>query len=652
MATYVEGGITYENKNGTIYKNGVAVSAANLKYIPTAVGGTRVDTSTASKPTVTPTPTTTTKPIVTTPTPMSGVTTNTPPTSGSTIAVQPKVSTPIAGVTGTPITGTGNVTLPKVAGQMSLEPVGVPPTATAPKQNTDTLRTAAEAAGFKVGFVNGQVTVSDPKTGKQLAFNKNDGSQYGIGNAVNGQHTMADSAKFLASMKAPVSTGTSATGTQANNNLRTAAESAGYKVGFVNGQVTITDPKTGKQIAFNKNEGEQFGIGDAVNGQHTIADSAKFAESMKNPEVVAKDAVDLAEAEGVDLNDPDQLTEYMAQFVKDNFLISSEQSLAEANEYFQDLLEVFGMDTSAVPVPDIMTFGQAKDQATEMFDPLYDEQKERLQKSMQESAVRSGFAGQMPWQMFEAENQNALERQRSSDIANTANSLVGQSRDQANTAMSQAASKRQELFNLFNSAFSASQGAKTGKFDILKNWMDTLGQAKTTQLTNEKTQKELDAYETYEIPILDAKMREALTKAEIAVIDRDLKNAELSVADQTQRLKLQEIRTRIANANNADARDAAYQEYKILAAEAGLRLDGIGIEKGENEIQTREYDTAVADLLDRIKMGSTDGTGVFTPQYGYEDLKKIISGYAGLDVAQRDKLLAMIPSNRNINSYR
>lgn len=43
MATkkYVEGGITYENRDGQVYKNGRAITGDSLKYIPTVVGGTR-----------------------------------------------------------------------------------------------------------------------------------------------------------------------------------------------------------------------------------------------------------------------------------------------------------------------------------------------------------------------------------------------------------------------------------------------------------------------------------------------------------------------------------------------------------------------------------------------------------------------------------
>ncbi len=48
MATYSEGGINYENKNGKIYKNGVLVPESNYKYIPSAIGGSRVDTNTKS----------------------------------------------------------------------------------------------------------------------------------------------------------------------------------------------------------------------------------------------------------------------------------------------------------------------------------------------------------------------------------------------------------------------------------------------------------------------------------------------------------------------------------------------------------------------------------------------------------------------------
>ncbi len=46
--TYTEGGITYENKGGNIYKNGTLVPESNYKYIPTAVGGTRDGTPSSS----------------------------------------------------------------------------------------------------------------------------------------------------------------------------------------------------------------------------------------------------------------------------------------------------------------------------------------------------------------------------------------------------------------------------------------------------------------------------------------------------------------------------------------------------------------------------------------------------------------------------
>lgn len=45
---YTEGGITYENKGGNIYKNGQLVPESNYKYIPTAIGGTRDGTPSSS----------------------------------------------------------------------------------------------------------------------------------------------------------------------------------------------------------------------------------------------------------------------------------------------------------------------------------------------------------------------------------------------------------------------------------------------------------------------------------------------------------------------------------------------------------------------------------------------------------------------------
>jgi len=41
--TYEEGGILYENIDGKIYKNGRLIPQQNYKYIPSAIGGTRVD---------------------------------------------------------------------------------------------------------------------------------------------------------------------------------------------------------------------------------------------------------------------------------------------------------------------------------------------------------------------------------------------------------------------------------------------------------------------------------------------------------------------------------------------------------------------------------------------------------------------------------
>lgn len=52
--TLIEGGHTYQNRDGQIYKNGVLVPESNYKYIPTAIGGTRG----ASTPAPSPTPTT------------------------------------------------------------------------------------------------------------------------------------------------------------------------------------------------------------------------------------------------------------------------------------------------------------------------------------------------------------------------------------------------------------------------------------------------------------------------------------------------------------------------------------------------------------------------------------------------------------------
>lgn len=65
---YVEGGNVYENKNGTVYKNGVAVQTSNLKYIPTVVGGTREGSTVTVAPTKPTSTTPSTAPKSSTPT--------------------------------------------------------------------------------------------------------------------------------------------------------------------------------------------------------------------------------------------------------------------------------------------------------------------------------------------------------------------------------------------------------------------------------------------------------------------------------------------------------------------------------------------------------------------------------------------------------
>jgi hypothetical protein len=58
--TYSEGGINYgQDAGGQIYKNDTLVNPDSYKYIPSAVGGSRVD------PTPTATPTVTTPPVAT-----------------------------------------------------------------------------------------------------------------------------------------------------------------------------------------------------------------------------------------------------------------------------------------------------------------------------------------------------------------------------------------------------------------------------------------------------------------------------------------------------------------------------------------------------------------------------------------------------------
>ena len=253
---------------------------------------------------------------------------------------------------------------------------------------------------------------------------------------------------------------------------------------------------------------------------------------------------------------------------------------------------IVGGDYSPYKIPETLSWEQALSQSQQQLDPVYNEQKRKLTDDLQLGGVRSGFIGQVPWQMFEAENQAMLENQRSGQIAGLANDLVGQSRSESQRMMENERARKQDLFGMFTNALGNVQGSKAQKADVaMKLW----------QAINDQNSK--DAYLEMD------KGRFAMDQGRYGM-DQQTHAQNMRKSDQDYAMSEAERQTYITITQpHLKAVFDTYLTYDVPTAAAKLEetLQNLAIQKqygmptAEVEYQKALNDLAVAKLDEQMK---------------------------------------------------
>lgn len=256
-----------------------------------------------------------------------------------------------------------------------------------------------------------------------------------------------------------------------------------------------------------------------------------------------------------------QLTNY--------FNTTDADKVNSAESIYQQFLKIIGGDNTPYKTPDILSWDQALTQSSQQMNPLYDAKKVQLEKDMQRMGIKSGFLGQLPWQMFEAQNQSTLENDRATQTANLANSLVSQSKTDRQQAIDNENQRKRDLYSRFTDALNMTNASQKDKLDVATRFLEQL---QNYQLGNQKLESNaLDL----SMKKIDAENYETIKKLDIANLRtrNDLDDAKLAMTKVDVSQYPQEAALRLKSAiqaydiagNDEERRQALFTSQKIIA---------------------------------------------------------------------------------------
>lgn len=123
--------------------------------------------------------------------------------------------------------------------------------------------------------------------------------------------------------------------------------------------------------------------------------------------------------------------------------------MAAAIPFLQNVATVVGAINainSFVDRPKTLSWNDATQQASQVLNPLFDQHLQNSLRAMDQASMARGFYGQMPADALRGERAAQIEAARSSQIADLANQMRGQSQQAALQAAQQAQSALQQQF--------------------------------------------------------------------------------------------------------------------------------------------------------------------------------------------------------------
>ena len=163
---------------------------------------------------------------------------------------------------------------------------------------------------------------------------------------------------------------------------------------------------------------------------------------------------------------------------------SLQQSLLNAMNRPIDEDDILSKFDSRFPMPKAtptLSYGEAQSRAQGQINPLYQQNLKDTLAAVDKDSIRRGFFGQMPAAAYKGDTAARLEAAKNAQIAQLANSMVGQSEEAARAQQALGLQQWQATSNAFMNALNT---AKSDKQNELANLM--------ALMTMSQQQKELD----------------------------------------------------------------------------------------------------------------------------------------------------------------
>lgn len=124
----------------------------------------------------------------------------------------------------------------------------------------------------------------------------------------------------------------------------------------------------------------------------------------------------------------------------------------------------------APPPPPTLTWEQARQQAQDVLNPLYDQQLKNTLQNVDHQSIARGFYGQMPADAFRGARAADIETARSGQIGSLANQMQGQTYQQALQAQQLAAQQALAQQQMGMGAFGQGLQSALGYYDRTWEW--------------------------------------------------------------------------------------------------------------------------------------------------------------------------------------
>ena len=402
------------------------------------------------------------------------------------------------------------------------------------------------------------------------------------------------------------------------NSLRTFAGQQGWDVAWDDATKTISlvDPTTGKKLSMGAGGG-QYGVGAPIDGFHQVSDPNLLRQAM-----------------GLDVRSVEDMAGVTNKMFTDTVTKTPEGTTEKASNVLDLWKEIIGGNFAPQQIPQALTWEQAVDQARQQLDPLYNEQRRQMNENLEYGGARSGLIGQLPWQMYSAENQGRLENERLGSTSSFAQQLVGASQAEQQRMLQNEQQRQQNLFNLFSSAYNAVEGTEQQKMEYA---MQFLKDASATDLQQQHVDLARDQFEA-EAPVREfarlteeEKYKQSVLKTEVERLNLEAlpESIALDIADKYQKLEL---------AENKEVREAALFELETSTRQANLVLLQDKIANAPTEAARAallsEYDMALKALEVFAKQESLQQSATYK-RYETELFKRLAPDYDLYDKTMR-----------------